>query len=115
MRLNLADHGKEFIAYFRESSGNAKMKQTRQRASDFSPCKGSWGWGIRHWRLWGPGLPMDPLLCLIFFFFFSELGVGGWEKKRSLAFSPHPKVLPPPPACHSFQLPPPPKWLLQRR
>lgn len=53
--------------------------------------------------------------ALLNFFFFSELGVGGWEKKRSLAFSPHPKVLPPPPACHSFQLPPPPKWLLQRR
>lgn len=45
---DLADHGKEFVFYFRESSGNAKMKQMRKRPSDFSPCKASWVWGTRH-------------------------------------------------------------------
>lgn len=73
---------------FRESSGNAKIKQMRKRASDFSPCKGA-GVGNKFEGLARPEATVWawcslPAPCLFDFIFW--VGGGSCKRKRDLRF-----------------------------
>lgn len=117
---DLANHGKEFVFYFRESSGNAKMKQMRKRASDFSPCERNGAGGgekkvLEAFKMratfWVECFFLVPRFVLVFFF-----QLGWWERKREPSLFTSPQCPPPSSqACLCFQLPPPQMRFLQRR
>lgn len=78
---DLAEHGGEFVFYFRQSSENANMKQMRKRACDFSPFKGVGVGGERSTqrRLEGSGATVGvwcslPAPCFVKKIFFE------WEE-----------------------------------
>lgn len=105
---DLANHGKEFVFYFRESSGNAKMKQMRKRASDFSPCERNGAGGgekkvLEAFKMratfWVECFFLVPRFVLVFFFSW----VGG-RGRGSPPFSPHPNVPLPPPRLASVSI-----------
>lgn len=88
---DLANHGKEFVFYFRESSGNAKMKQMRKRASDFSPCERNGAGGgekkvLEAFKMratfWVECFFLVPRFVLVFFF---SVGLVG-EEEGALPF-----------------------------
>lgn len=111
---DLANHGKEFVFYFRESSGNAKMKQMRKRASDFSPCErngagGGEKTGLEAFKMratfWVECFFLGPSVCFGFFFFSWVGGRGRGEP--SLFTSPQCPPSPPPRLASVSILPPP--------